>query len=232
MIWVVIAVLVTYNVVGNVFLPGWSYVPVNLAVTTLLYLLGRAGGAPNKAMGFNRSTIPRGLLWGTTIMLTIGTVILVGALVPFTRDLFADDRADVGFWGMVFNAAIRVPLGTVLLEEVAFRGVLLALLFQRTGYDRAGRWKAAAWSSLLFGLWHILPGWEALGANSAAGAVADTLVERVLGVAGAVVSTFVAGMFFCWVRLRPDNIIPPIMTHISTNSFAYVAAWFVLASTT
>lgn len=165
-------------------------------------------------------------------MLTIGGVILLGALMPLTRGLFADDRADVGFWGMVYNATIRVPFGTVLLEEVAFRGVLLALLFQRTGYDRAGRWKAAAWSSFIFGLWHILPGWEALGANATVGAVADTLVERIVGVAGAVVSTFAAGMFFCWLRLRPDNIIPPIMTHISTNSFAYVAAWFVIASTT
>ncbi|MCC7077722.1 MAG: CPBP family intramembrane metalloprotease [Acidimicrobiia bacterium] len=228
MIWAVIAVLVIYNVVGNLWLPGWAYVPVNLAVTASIYGLGLLGGATHRTIGFSRSSVPRGLLWGTTIMVTIGAVIALGVLIPFTRSFFEDDRAAVSLWGMLYNALIRVPFGTVALEEISFRGVLLALLFQRTGYDRAGRWKAALWSSVLFGLWHIIPGWEALGSNAAVGAVADTLWEEIAAVGGAVVSTFIAGMVFCWLRLRPDSLIPPIMTHVATNSLSYVGAWVVL----
>ncbi|GAA0501676.1 abortive infection protein [Paractinoplanes deccanensis] len=59
------------------------------------------------------------------------------------------------------TALIEIPLATVLFEEVAFRGVLLAL---------AGPY----WSSVLFGLWHFQPRRAALGAvlfTAAAGLV-------------------------------------------------------------
>ena len=45
-----------------------------------------------------------------------------------------------------------MPLGTVLLEEVAFRGVLWGLLAHMDG-PRV----ATLVSHSLFGLWHILP---------------------------------------------------------------------------
>jgi membrane protease YdiL (CAAX protease family) len=58
---------------------------------------------------------------------------VAAALLPATGDLFADRRHDtLDGNGIAFKALVAVPVGTVLLEEVAFRGVLLALL-ARTG---------------------------------------------------------------------------------------------------
>ena len=54
--------------------------------------------------------------------------------------------------GTAYRAAVRIPLGTVLVEEVAFRGVLLAMLGGHLGVG----W-AVAVSSHLFGLWHVVP---------------------------------------------------------------------------
>jgi membrane protease YdiL (CAAX protease family) len=51
----------------------------------------------------------------------------------------------------------------VVLEEVAFRGVLPALV-------DGGWWRATLVSSALFGLWHVLPSLGMSSANAAAGA--------------------------------------------------------------
>ena len=55
-----------------------------------------------------------------------------------------------------------MPVGTVLLEEVGFRGVVYGLA------ERAhGPLAATAVSSGLFGLWHVLPALDAYRANPA-----------------------------------------------------------------
>jgi membrane protease YdiL (CAAX protease family) len=49
---------------------------------------------------------------------------------------------------------IRVPFGTVLLEEIAFRGVLPALM----GADgQRWMWRPVLGASVLFGLFHVFP---------------------------------------------------------------------------
>ena len=56
---------------------------------------------------------------------------------------------------MARKSLVEVPLGTVLLEEVVFRSVLLGLLTSMYG-TVAG----VLGSAFLFGLWHILPALE------------------------------------------------------------------------
>jgi len=79
-------------------------------------------------------------------------VFAVGAALPSTRDAFRDARYHLGWGGAFLTAFLLIPLGTVLFEEVAFRGVLWGLL--RRG---RGTVTATAVSSALFGLWHVLP---------------------------------------------------------------------------
>src|SRR5690606_21900446 len=88
----------------------------------------------------------------------------------------------------------QVPVGTVLLEEVGFRGALHAML--RRDHGQAA---ATAVSSALFGLWHILPSVDMARANPALGAAVagDSGTARV--VAGSVRSTAAAGAG-CWRR--------------------------------
>jgi len=47
-------------------------------------------------------------------------------------------------------------------------------------------------------------------------------------VLGSVAVTFVAGLVFCWLRLRSRSLIAPIMAHVATNGLALTVAWFAV----
>ncbi|MDP9441905.1 MAG: CPBP family intramembrane metalloprotease [Actinomycetota bacterium] len=213
---VVVVLLIAHNLVGNLVLPPGLYVPVNLGVAGVLVAVAAANRVSAEELGLARSSVKRGLALGAVAFFVIASVLVVGALVPATRRLFADDRV-AGFtgWGAAYQALVRIPLGTVVLEEVAFRGVLLALLNRVTTPAAA-----VASSSMVFGLWHIVPTVEALRTNRVA--------PGVLPVAAAVLATAVAGAVFCWLRLRSGSLVAPALAHVATNSVALVIAVWVL----
>ena len=54
--------------------------------------------------------------------------------MPAFNDLYDDQRVDEGLAAaMLYQAGMRIPLGTAVLEEIAFRAVLPALLAVRIG---------------------------------------------------------------------------------------------------
>ena len=57
-------------------------------------------------------------------MALVSVVYLVGVVVPLTRPAFLDARYHLGLHGALVTAFVVIPLGTILLEEVAFRSVL------------------------------------------------------------------------------------------------------------
>lgn len=212
---VVAVVLVAYNVVGNLLLPSALYVPVNLAVAAALVGVARASDLSWTELGLARSTVGHGASLGGAALLVVALVLVVAALVPATRPLFEDERARVTGLTAAYHALVRIPLGTVVLEEIAFRGVLLGMLGRTTS-----TWAAVAWSSAMFGLWHIVPTIEALRANA--------VPASPLAVTAAVAVTAVAGLAFCWLRLRSGSILAPALAHVGTNSVALVVAVAVL----
>jgi membrane protease YdiL (CAAX protease family) len=201
----VIAVLVTHNVVGNLVLPQAWYIPANLVTTAVV--VGGAGGVEVGGVG-------DGLAAGLPIAAALALAFVVATRVPPLRPLLADGRmAGVGRAETAYRALVRIPLGTVVLEEVAFRGMLL---------DLGG----AAVSSVLFGLWHVLPTQAALDANR----LARERRARCVAVAGAVVAMTAVGLAFCWLRLWTGSLVAPMAVHAAANSGATVAAYAVLAS--
>ena len=110
----------------------------------------------------------------------------------------------------------RIPLGTVVLEEFAFRGVLLGLL------ARMGPMKTAvAVSSLLFGLWHMRPTLGTLATND----LAQSAWAQVGAVTAAVALTTVGGLLFCALRLASGSLVAPLIVHTATNSAAIVTIY-------
>ena len=82
-----------------------------------------------------------------------------------TRPTLADQRITGLTWPEVaYQVTVRIPAGTVLWEEVAFRGVLQATL--RRVLPRPA---ALAVTSGVFGLWHVRPTVEALRINQCGG---------------------------------------------------------------
>ncbi len=214
-----LVVLVAHNLLGNLLLSQELYVPVNLAVAAVLLLIARRSGISWAEMGVGRSSVGRGAALGGAAFLLVGIVLVIAALVPATRHLFEDQRvAKVTGPTLAYQALVRIPLGTVVLEEVAFRGALLALLGRVTSTGAA-----VAWSSAMFGLWHVVPTIEALRANQ--------LAPDVPALTAAVVATGAAGAVFCWLRLRSGSLIAPALAHVGTNSVALVVAVSVLGTT-
>ncbi len=135
---------------------------------------------------------------------------------PALRPLLADARAG-GLDGaeIAVQALVRIPLGTVLCEESAFRGVLQAA---------AGRVlplpAATAVSCAVFGVWHIRPTLGGLAANDLAGGVAATATAVLL----TVLWTAAAALLFTWLRLRSGSLLAPALLHLAANSLGVLAA--------
>ncbi|MDQ3570618.1 MAG: CPBP family intramembrane metalloprotease [Actinomycetota bacterium] len=214
----VVFILVAHNLLGNLALPPALYVPVNLAVAAVLLGIARASGISWAELGLGRSSVGRGAALGVAAFILVAVALVVAALVPATRTLFVDQRvARLTGAAVAYQALVRIPLGTVVLEEVAFRGVLLALLGRVTSTGAA-----VAWSSAIFGLWHVVPTVEALRANR--------LAPSAAAVAAAIVATAGAGVVFCWLRLRSGSLVAPALAHVGTNSVALIVAVWVLGA--
>jgi len=211
-----LCVLIVVNVCGNLWLPAWTYVPVNLASGTIVLLVARAGGAMASDLGLARERLRRGLLVGVLVMAVVGIGVAAAAAIPATKGFFEDQRAtEVGGGLLLYHTLLRIPLGTAVFEELAFRGVLLGL-GRRLWPTRT----AVLWSSVLFGLWHLLPATTLAKTNSQIGDV-----DVALTVAAGVAATVVAGVLFASIRLYADSLVAAVLAHVATNSFAFAAAW-------
>jgi membrane protease YdiL (CAAX protease family) len=195
----VLALLLAHNLFID-RLPAWAYVPV--CVTTAGAVVAISGVS---AAGLGLSpTEP-----GVAVLGAAAAIMVVGLAtrVPVTRALFHDDRLT---GSVAYVALVRIPFGTVVLEEVAFRGVLL----ESTGPLVA---------SCLFGLWHLVPTNTALDMNG----VATSPRARMAALAIAAVATAMAGAGLAWLRLATGSLFAPAMVHAAATASAAVAAYAV-----
>ena len=221
----IVLVLLAANVGSNRVVPDALYVPwALLSAAAVLAVALRADGRSPAELGLGRDRVRAGLLVGGAIVALTAAVMVIGAVVPATQDLYRDDRIEgASLAGTLFDALIRVPLGTVLLEEVAFRGALPAMVAARTT-----RGMAVAVSCALFGLWHVLPAWEVASVNpSMVSLFGDA--ARVVPVTAGVVSTAVAGLGLWILRDRSGSLLAPALAHWATNGLGYLIA-YVIAS--
>jgi membrane protease YdiL (CAAX protease family) len=141
----------------------------------------RVGGCTARELGLDRRDAGRGLAEGLVAAAALAIVLAVAAILPATRGLFQDRRAeDASVVVLLYLVLVRVPLGTVTVEETLFRGVLLGL-----GLRRWSRRVAVAVSSVAFGLWHILPARQLTTFNPVTEGLAGDPAGRALGVAAA-----------------------------------------------
>jgi membrane protease YdiL (CAAX protease family) len=216
----VIGVLAIANVMSNRLLPDSAYVPWNLSVAAACVLLARRSVTLDE-MGFTRWR--SGAAWGVTLFVLTAAALLLAVTMPVFNELYHDRRVNAGGWTVFYQTLVRIPLGTVVLEETAFRAVLPALFARRFGVVRG-----CVAASALFGLWHVLP---ALSLNK----INPTMTRVFGGGAGgvgaavvfAVVGTMVGGLWWCWIRYRSGGVLATMIAHVATNSVGYAIAWFV-----
>ncbi len=209
------------NVLANRVLPERGYVAWNASMAAGLVGLARAAGVAWRDLGLGRAALRRGLAVGVT---AAGVVAVGHAVAASTgdHDALHDHRVlELPREAVRHQALVRIPLGTVVLEEVAFRGVLPALLPSPGGR----RWVAESVSALLFGLWHILPSRELVAGNEAARRLASR-------VGPARVRSLVVGASAAagW-GLHGGALAAPMLAHWAVNALGVVAAHLVARAT-
>jgi membrane protease YdiL (CAAX protease family) len=215
----VLMILVAVNVADK-YGPRHTGLVAGPVVALLLILLARRAGLTWHDLGLSRRTLLPGLKYAVGAVLAVAVVYGIGVVVPLTRPAFHDVRYHLHLSAALLTAFIVVPLGTVLLEEVAFRGVLLGLIKRHRG----ATW-ASITSSVLFGLWHILPSLRLGQANQAVGAALGAdFAGRVLAVLAAVAFTALAGLLLCELRRRSGSLLAAAALHWATNGLGLLIA--------
>jgi membrane protease YdiL (CAAX protease family) len=217
------AVLAAYNNVLGVH--PWHdrrYVRVNLGATGAALAAAALSGLTAADLGLGRGRWRPGRL-GCRLAAAVAAGWVLIAVVPVARPLLGDKRiAALDGRAVAYQALIRIPVGTALWEEIAFRGVLQAAL-RRVMPKTA----AIAVTSCVFGVWHVRPTLQGLRANGLAG----TRARALAGVTAGVAATTAGGVLFSWLRERSGSLTAPILLHVATNSGGLVTALAVAAVT-
>ena len=204
--------LVVHRLPGR---PG-SYVVANVAATAVLLAAARASGLSWAELGLDRRRLAAGARWGGGAAALVAAGYGTALALPGVRPLLADGRvSDLGGGELAGQALLRIPLGTVLWEEVAFRAVLLAALARLL--PRAG---ATGVSAAVFGVWHVRPTLGALAAND----LVDDPLARTAAVLLACLATAAAGVLFAELRWRSGSLLAPALLHLATNTLGLLAA--------
>jgi membrane protease YdiL (CAAX protease family) len=217
-----VGVLVLFSVARTFHLLGPEGIGAGLLVATLL-LIAWSNGATAADLGLGRSDVWAGLAYGAGACGLVLLVLIVAAVIPATNGFLHDSRAQIGGGRLLFELGVSIVLLTAIPEELAFRGVLLG-----SALKLWGPWRASLITSAMFGLWHIAPTLGTMSDNHEFRSVAASIGGEILLVLGAVAVTTVAGLVFCWLRLRSKSLIAPIMAHAATNGLALTVAWFAV----
>lgn len=213
-----LAMLVGVTLLDNVVAPDAYLLWACLAIAGMT-VLARADGLRHRDWGLGPIT-GRAAAAATVLAAVTAAAMLVGTQLPGISSAYLDERvAGMGSSEVAFASLVRVPIGTALLEEVAFRGVLLAMLSRRYGT----RWGIAG-SSVAFGLWHLLPSLGLTGNEAIEAAGAYPLALSVI----AMTAAGLAGAFLCLLRIRYHHLVVPLAVHGTANSLAYLLAWLML----
>src|SRR4051812_13586694 len=214
-----VGVLAVINVVDHTVHPPWW---VRALEGAGLLAWARFDGLSWSQLGLARDRLGAGCRWALGAIGVVAGVYVVGVLLPLTRPAFQDVRYDLPLGEALRTAFVVIPLGTVLLEEIAFRSVLWGFL-SRHQRD----WQGLVTTSVLFGFWHVLPalhvGATNRGVSDAVGGGGSAAV-----VVGTVALTTVGGVVFGELRRRSGSVLASAGAHWATNALGVLfglVAW-------
>ncbi|TXG92278.1 CPBP family intramembrane metalloprotease [Rhodococcus rhodnii] len=163
---------------------------INAATAGAVVAAWRLRGHGATDLGLAREQVRSGLTRGAAVAaVPIAAYATMLSVPPLRRRLARTDRNDVAEWLLV-----HIPLGTVLVEELVFRGALHAS--SRALPPAAG----IALHAAAFGLWH------ARGAHRAGESVVGT-----------VAFTGASAVVFDVLRRRTGSVLAPALLHLAVN---------------
>ncbi len=211
--------VVGYGAVAPSMLPATSVLP-NLGAASAAVLAARHWGRSWSDLGLDPADAGRGLRAGVTTVLPAAGVLAAMAITPALRPLLRDERVtDASGREAAYHLLVRIPLATAVAEEVLFRGALLGM----TGAGRRPA-RALAWTSVAFGLWHVVPALYSHRSNPHGVQLTEGRGGAVATVAGTVAATAPVGAALAVLRLRSRSVLAPVIAHAAVNGLAFVAA--------
>jgi uncharacterized protein len=208
-------VLAGYNNLAGSWHRRW-YPAVNALAATAALAAAAASGLTATDLGLRRDRLRAGLTLGSAAALPVVAAFGLAALTPATRPLLDDQRVTgLDRRQLAYHVLLRIPVGTVAWEEIAFRGVLRAAL-RRVLAEPA----ATAVASAVFGIWHIRPTAEALAANR----LAANRGARIITISAVTVATAAAGALLSFLRERSGSLTAPVLLHLAANCTAPLAS--------
>ena len=219
----VLALLTAATLLVNTVLPVWAYPLCGLVVAGAVLGVARWSGLRARSIGLDLRQLRRPVVFGLIGLVVIGLVFAVAVTIPALRGLFDGGRLEtLGVGTLLWVTLVRIPLGTVLLEEVAFRGVLPALF----GAGDRWRWGPVLVAAALFGLWHVIPS-MALVRNATVGAAFGGVPVLVVSLL-TMLAAAVAGVLLQWWRHTGRGLLASMLVHLATNSGGVLVAWWLL----
>jgi uncharacterized protein len=218
----VVAVSVLILLYGTVLarlVPKKWHIILNIFIAMLAIVVGFSFGLSLEQMGISPYSIKDGIVVAVFASIVIMLATITIAIIPIFRRFFLGENiANANGKLLTFEAAIRIPFSTALIEEILFRGVLLGLLLVYIP-----TLQALIIASVLFGLWHVFPTITSLEQNDAAAAiVGDKKSRQRAGIIGAVIVTGLAGFIFGWLRILAGSVLAPWLVHWSINASGVV----------
>jgi membrane protease YdiL (CAAX protease family) len=200
-------------------LPGgsWQFVLAGAALVGVSLVAARVVGLDGAALGARRAGALRGAVIGALAAGAIAAVdVVVLRLAPsiIGQPVGYAPLARVSADELGRHIALYLPLGAVIPEEVAFRGVLLGGLITRYRVRTA-----VTASAIAFALWH---------GTVAVFTVMNTSLPVVLiipAIAGALVTVFVGGVIMAGLRLATGTLTTSIAAHWVFNAVILVGLW-------
>jgi membrane protease YdiL (CAAX protease family) len=221
--WALCGAALAVSGILNGQLPAPLRVPAGLAACGLVGWLARRTGVEQRKLGLSKADAPRGVSIGLAVGIPLSAAIVLGAVTRSTRGLYAAQPiAEASPSRALYEAFVRIPMGTALPEEFIFRGALLGALSQDHDFPFA-----IALSSLVFGLWHLRP---ALRQSGPQGYRLSSMGHRTLHAAASVAGTSLAGVGFAVLRLRAGSLLAPWLVHAAVNGSGYLSGWLVRRS--
>ena len=197
-------------------LTAGEYTVVNGVATAALLASARTTGLTWREIGLAPDLARAGALRGAAFAAPVAAGYAAALALPVVRPVLRDARvAGRSGSAVAVEALVRIPVGTVLWEEVAFRGVLRAALRMLLS---AGA--ATAVGAALFGLWHVRPTLDAVAANDVPPGTRQRAVAVLLGCLG----TAVTGIVFDRLRGSSGSLLAPVLLHLAANSLGLLAA--------
>jgi membrane protease YdiL (CAAX protease family) len=207
---VLLIILIICNI-GFAYSNGWYRWGWQLFGFLGLFFVYRLSDLTIADIGLSKSRLGAGLKYALAAIIVISIALLAAYLI--NKKLFMDKRYDQSLKTALTAGLLILPLKVVLFEELAFRGIMPALM-----KDLGSKpWIILVISSVLFGLWHILTAPKS--SSLTVGGHTNLLV-----IFGIFLATFAGGVILYLLRQHSGSLVAPIVAHWFINCSAMLLA--------